>query len=330
MREEDPSTSVHEWTHASNPWVQKQIIDEIKNSMGDAIFDQSHIQNDEYLDSSSEIYARLMQLRHHLGVDPNHVFTEDEIEKLKQDSIKSKTLMHRYNDSVSETKFDNKNNVIKTDDVKIGERPQDSKVFYEYNEEGVFDILNRYSTKFIARLLNEVASTKTLPKDVAYAQNGMQVVPSMLRRNSENYNYRLGTYDADSEHWSSRDPESGLELKSPNHPTHFLHAESEQLIGNKRYKDVNGNYYTFEEFNSTPFIYGYQPVPFPKYNQERTHEAQMSNNPRTQYIYNKLIEGKLNHNQAIGIMANMWMESKFDPQSNSGKYKGLLQLSPSL
>lgn len=330
LKEEDPSTSVHEWTHASNPWVQKQIIDEIKDSMGDAIFDQSYIQNDEYLDSSSEIYARLMQLRHHLGVDPGHVFTEDEIEKLKQDSIKSKTLMHIYNDSVAETKFDNKNNVIKTDDVKIGEKPQDSKVFYEYNEEGVFDILNRYSTKFITRLLNEVASSKTLPEGVAYAQNGMQFVPPMLRRNNANYNYRLGTYDADSGHWSSRDPESGLELKRPSHTTHFLHAESEKLLGNKRYEDVNGNYYTFEDFNLTPFIYGYQPVPFPKYNQERTHQAQIANNPRTKYIYDKLIEGKLNHNQAIGIMANMWMESKFDPQAHSGKYQGLLQLSPSL
>lgn len=320
LKEEDPSTSVHEWTHASNPWVQKQIINEIKDSMGDAIFDQSHIQNDEYLDSTSEIYARLMQLRHHLGVDPDHIFTEDEIEKLKQDSIKSKTLMNRYNDGVSETKFDNKNNIIKTDGVKIGERPKDSKVFYEYNGEGVFDILNRYSTKFITRLLNEVASTKTLPKDVAYAQNGMQFVPPMLRRNSENYNYQLGTYDADSEHWSSRDPKSGLILKSENHPTLHMSYDADQKEGYKWRRGFDGRLYSdapWEVRLGTPF----------KLVDKTSKVDVLKNFKGVKDVYNHILKLGASPEEAAGWTGVFIQESGLDHSKVSPKgAKGIAQL----
>lgn len=255
LNADDPSVKTHELTHSSKPYAQIDTIDRIKLSMGNSIYDNEHVPEDSYLDDNEEIYARLMQLRHHLNADPSHVFTEEEVEELKKNLIESKILIQQYDGDISIAEFDKNDNLIKSDPKKPG-RPKESKVFFNYNPEGAFNILDRYSTKFIVRLLNELASSKRLPKDIAYAQNGMQFVPPLLRRNSENYNYQLGTYDADSKHWSSRDPESGLILKSENHPTLHMSYDEDQKKGYKWIRGFDGRLYSnapWEIRLGTPF-----------------------------------------------------------------------------
>ena len=84
LRDDSPSTAVHEWGHSSRPDPQVKEIARIKNLLGDAFYDQNSVIPDDYLDDPQEIYARLMQFRYALGVDPNHKFTNKEIEDLKK------------------------------------------------------------------------------------------------------------------------------------------------------------------------------------------------------------------------------------------------------
>ncbi len=89
-------------------------------------------------------------------------------------------------------------------------------------------MLTRYSNEFISRLFNEVASNNK--KDITqHVQNGGVVGSGVLANNydveDDWYDYSQGEYDPETDHWYSRNPETGLELKNEKHPTHFLEAE---------------------------------------------------------------------------------------------------------
>lgn len=65
--DDSKSTEVHEWTHVMNrlPKLKKLLIDE------------------DYLDKPSEIYSRLMELRFNNNLDPNHEYTLEEVQELR-------------------------------------------------------------------------------------------------------------------------------------------------------------------------------------------------------------------------------------------------------
>lgn len=77
------STAIHEWTHSSLPDAQEKVIKKYQDNFGDTIYDNKTIAPDEYLDNPQEIYARLMQLRYSINADPNHKFTKEEIQNIK-------------------------------------------------------------------------------------------------------------------------------------------------------------------------------------------------------------------------------------------------------
>ena len=87
VRENSPSTVLHELVHSSVPTWQIKEIDKIKNMLGDAIYDRKSVTPDSYLDSSEEIYSRLIQLKRDLGYPPTKEMTPEEVEKLKRDHI---------------------------------------------------------------------------------------------------------------------------------------------------------------------------------------------------------------------------------------------------
>lgn len=67
------------------------------------------------------------------------------------------------------------------------------------------------------------------------------------------------------------------------------------------------------------------------------HASNIDNNPDVKYVYDYLRSLKdkdgnsiLTPQHVAGIMGNMYQESHFNPNANSGKYKGLVQMSPSL
>lgn len=120
-----------------------------------------------------------MQLRHALKIDPNHKFTNEEIEALKQDRIKQETLTNRLkgkkNNSFSTTVFDKNNQVIYSEPFNPEYKyvPEESTSNREYDETNSFNILNRYSTDTIRRLLNDVAQVSD-KSTVIYARDGVK------------------------------------------------------------------------------------------------------------------------------------------------------------
>lgn len=202
LKEDSASSAVHEWTHSSNPDAQIREINKIKELLGDAFYDQRSVIPDNYLDDAQEIYSRLMQLRHALKIDPNHKFTNEEVEALKQDRIKQETLTNRLkgkkNNSFSTTVFDKNNQVIYSEPFNPEYKyvPEESTSNREYDETNSFNILNRYSTDIIRRLLNDVAQVSD-KSTVIYARDGVKspeswirVLPEQLRPQAVDPNWR--------------------------------------------------------------------------------------------------------------------------------------------
>jgi hypothetical protein len=124
-----------------------------------------------------------MQLRHALKIDPNHKFTNEEVEALKQDRIKQETLTNRLkgkkNNSFSTTVFDKNNQVIYSEPFNPEYKyvTEESTSNREYDETDSFNILNRYSTDTIRRLLNDVAQVSD-KSTVIYARDGIKAPES--------------------------------------------------------------------------------------------------------------------------------------------------------
>lgn len=182
LRDDSPSTAVHEWVHSSRPDPQVKEIARIKNLLGDAFYDQNSVIPDDYLDDPQEIYARLMQFRYALGVDPNHKFTNEEIEDLKKKHVKQITLTNRLkgkdHNSFSTTVFDNEGNVIRTEPYQPEYKyiPEESTVHREYDTNNTFQFLDRYSTDSIRRMLNDVAQVPNKKKDsTLYIKLGLKI-----------------------------------------------------------------------------------------------------------------------------------------------------------
>lgn len=180
LRNNSTPTAIHEYTHASKPDAQIDEIDNIKDILGDRIYDNNTVPPDEYLDDSGEIYSRLMQLRYILNVDPNHKFTNEEIEALKDDKLLKTIISNRVdsNDkSFVVSTHDKNGNITSTESRSIGDRfnPEGASISRVYDETDSFNILNRYSTDFIRRLLNDVADNKTEVDFSKYAKKGMKL-----------------------------------------------------------------------------------------------------------------------------------------------------------
>lgn len=84
---------------------------------------------DSYLDSSEEIYARLMQLRYDFGLKPNETFTREQIDEIERRAIAAKEAF-KNGESTSKADID-------------------------------FNIVNRYRNGMIRDMLNYTAEEKT-------------------------------------------------------------------------------------------------------------------------------------------------------------------------
>ena len=92
----------HERTHAMNPIEQELAITKYKNEKRN-IFANSKQKYDPYLDSSAEVYARLMDAREKYKLDPNKKYSKEDLQKLKEKikkdwGIDDTVIFDRYND----------------------------------------------------------------------------------------------------------------------------------------------------------------------------------------------------------------------------------------
>lgn len=98
-------TIIHERTHALNPTAQKRAIINTCNPRFNIFkgftpgieWRKEGIDENNYLDSSDEIYSRLMEFRYQNKMDPKRKYTEQDIETMRNDkSTKDVNLLNRY------------------------------------------------------------------------------------------------------------------------------------------------------------------------------------------------------------------------------------------
>ena len=102
------SSLIHEFTHTFG-YPQKRLISNNKKL-------KENIEEDYYLDSSNEIYSRLMQFREANNINPEHKYTKEDLQKLKENA-KDFNLLNRYTDDtilyllndIAKNNNDNKN-----------------------------------------------------------------------------------------------------------------------------------------------------------------------------------------------------------------------------
>lgn len=142
--DDSKSTEVHEWTHASRPYEQIAKVKEIIDRWGL----KPGIMYDDYLDKPSEIYSRLMELRFNNNLDPNHEYTLEEVQELRNKNHTGDYLIRTENQFYKS----NINNPTIPKKIEPIEKAIDMNLY-----KGPEELFERLDDSTILRLLNDVA-----------------------------------------------------------------------------------------------------------------------------------------------------------------------------
>lgn len=142
--DDSKSTEVHEWTHASRPYEQIAKVKEIIDRWGF----KPGIMRDDYLDKPSEIYSRLMELRYNNNLDPNHEYTLEEVQELRNKNHTGDYLIRTENQFYKS----NINNLTIPKKIEPIEKAIDMNLY-----KGPEELFERLDDSTIQRLLNDVA-----------------------------------------------------------------------------------------------------------------------------------------------------------------------------
>lgn len=142
--DDSKSTEVHEWTHASRPYEQISKVKEIIDRWGL----KPGIMYDDYLDKPSEIYSRLMELRFNNNLDPNHEYTLEEVQELRNKNHTGDYLIRTENQFYKS----NINNPTIPEKIEPIKKAIDMNLY-----KGPEELFERYNDSTIQRLLNDVA-----------------------------------------------------------------------------------------------------------------------------------------------------------------------------
>lgn len=125
--------AVHEITHAVTAGMRNELV--VEGSLSQLTVRT----RDDYWDHPSEIYARIAELRYNLNVEPGHVFTEQEVSKIR---ARCEQDLKQYKKEVKE--------IGKKQFKSLDQLPLDGKVIDH-------QLFIRYSDKEIMHLLNDTA-----------------------------------------------------------------------------------------------------------------------------------------------------------------------------
>lgn len=178
--DDDPSNIVHELTHSSDPRYPVSKIKHLQDIYGDNFYDSNNrvVPDKDYYDDPEEIFCRVMQLRHHLGVSPDYKFTNEEVENLKESVTRKHELLRGEGTNESITVINPDGTIDYNTSIRPFDNINDKNIRYWRNYKGVdetFNILNRYSTDAIRRLLNEVAKNDSRKDLSLYAKLGLKI-----------------------------------------------------------------------------------------------------------------------------------------------------------
>ena len=151
----NPTLKLHETAHASKAKGQEAKIGQIKGAYNKRMGSIKMGDADRYLDSSSEIYSRLMELRRSGQFDPNKVWDDKSLKLLKDFQSGKKQMPKNATDKDYEKFY-----------KKHGFNPKWLKSNNDFN------ILNRYDDTMVLDLFNNVAMT-TPHSDIPNANNSL-------------------------------------------------------------------------------------------------------------------------------------------------------------
>lgn len=315
--------TINEAVKASKPYYQMKAIDDLKYIFENTLYDNELVVPNKELDSSKEIYPKAVSFRYwaykNLGYDLNHKWTSEDIDNIKKAALKSIDA-YGLNGPIDEYSPD-----LEFVKRRSGDGPS-GQYFRTVNNYKYDDgFITRFSTNFILRVLNDVADANN--KYIPVAKGGM-VFKNSYNDPDEYYDYSMGSRDGD----DSRNPDTGLELKHPNHPTAWMGHEYDESHGYKRYVDkYTGRYYTFKdnvEKNMKGLLLNLEEVGYPQYGEGRNsmEESIDSNFDRIKWIYNEMVNRGLSKEQAAAILGNMWKESRVSYKADNNGAYGLVQL----
>lgn len=83
------TNDIHEGAHASQALPQETVI-------GDILKNTNY--KDKYLDNSSEVYSRLMEMRRHYNLDPKKTYKRKDLKEMRQQGKSKFNMLDRYDD----------------------------------------------------------------------------------------------------------------------------------------------------------------------------------------------------------------------------------------
>lgn len=142
--DDSKSTEVHEWTHASRPYEQIAKVKEIIDRWGL----KPGVIRDDYWDDLAEIYSRVMEFRYNNNLDPNHDYTLEEVQELRNKNHTGDYLIRTENQFYKS----NINNPTIPKKIEPIEKAIDMNLY-----KGPEELFERLDDSTIQRLLNDVA-----------------------------------------------------------------------------------------------------------------------------------------------------------------------------
>lgn len=138
--DDSKSTEVHEWTHASRPYEQIAKVKEIIDRWG--------LKPGVIRDDPAEIYSRVMEFRYNNNLDPNHDYTLEEVQELRNKNHTGDYLIRTENQFYKS----NINNPTIPKKIEPIEKAIDMNLY-----KGPEELFERLDDSTIQRLLNDVA-----------------------------------------------------------------------------------------------------------------------------------------------------------------------------
>ena len=122
--------AVHEITHAVTAGMRNELV--VEGSLSQLTVRT----RDDYWDHPSEIYARIAELRYNLNVEPGHVFTEQEVSKIR---ARCEQDLKQYKKEVKEI---GKKQFKSLDQLPLDGKVIDHQLFIRYSDKEIMHLLN--------------------------------------------------------------------------------------------------------------------------------------------------------------------------------------------
>lgn len=158
LNTDSEDTKIHEVAHASKPKAQEAKIRQLKSRQN---YLRKGVTPNEYLDSDSEIYARLMTLRKSLNLDPNKHYSISEIRKMIDKhsnytiGVPSRSKKGGYKITTIDGNGRVKSSIGTNEDLDYSKSEINTII---EDSKSIFD---RYTPDFIEGLFNEVADNRS-------------------------------------------------------------------------------------------------------------------------------------------------------------------------